>query len=161
MLPRHETPEHTEDYEGFYHLISFEGSVEKTTLQYIIRDHDKNKFESRKKEVQHLVNKIAAEFGKESVNLEIKDQYYNMREKIEPSMHIIDLASKAMQEVGIEPKIKPIRGGTDGAQLSFKGLPCPNIFTGGHNFHGRYEYIPIQSMEKAMQVIIKIATLLQ
>lgn len=161
MLPRHETPEHTEDYEGFYHLISFEGSVEKTTLQYIIRDHDKNKFESRKKEVQHLVNKIAAEFGKESVNLEIKDQYYNMREKIEPSMHIIDLVSKAMQEVGIEPKIKPIRGGTDGAQLSFKGLPCPNIFTGGHNFHGRYEYIPIQSMEKAMQVIIKIATLLQ
>ena len=161
MLPRHETPEHTEDYEGFYHLISFEGSVEKTTLHYIIRDHDKNKFESRKKEVQHLVNKIAAEFGKESVNLEIKDQYYNMREKIEPSMHIIDLASKAMQEVGIEPKIKPIRGGTDGAQLSFKGLPCPNIFTGGHNFHGRYEYIPIQSMEKAMQVIIKIATLLQ
>ena len=161
MLPRHETPEHTEDYEGFYHLISFEGSVEKTTLHYIIRDHDKSKFESRKKEVQHLVNKIAAEFGKESVNLEIKDQYYNMREKIEPSMHIIDLASKAMQEVGIEPKIKPIRGGTDGAQLSFKGLPCPNIFTGGHNFHGRYEYIPIQSMEKAMQVIIKIATLLQ
>ena len=161
MLPRHETPEHTEDYEGFYHLISFEGSVEKTTLHYIIRDHDKSKFESRKKEVQHLVNKIAAEFGKESVNLEIKDQYYNMREKIEPSMHIIDLASKAMQEIGIEPKIKPIRGGTDGAQLSFKGLPCPNIFTGGHNFHGRYEYIPIQSMEKAMQVIIKIATLLQ
>lgn len=161
MLPRHETPEHTEDYEGFYHLISFEGSVEKTTLHYIIRDHDKSKFESRKKEVQHLVNKIAAEFGKESVNLEIKDQYYNMREKIEPSMHIIDLASKAMQEIGIKPKIKPIRGGTDGAQLSFKGLPCPNIFTGGHNFHGRYEYIPIQSMEKAMQVIIKIATLLQ
>ncbi len=161
MLPRHETPEHTENYEGFYHLISFEGSVEKTTLLYIIRDHDKSKFESRKKEFQHLVNKIAAEFGTESVNLEIKDQYYNMREKIEPSMHIIDLASKAMREVGIEPKIKPIRGGTDGAQLSFKGLPCPNIFTGGHNFHGRYEYIPIQSMEKAMQVIIKIATLVQ
>lgn len=161
MLPRHETPEHTENYEGFYHLISFEGSVEKTTLLYIIRDHDKSKFESRKKEFQHLVNKIAAEFGAESVNLEIKDQYYNMREKIEPSMHIIDLASKAMREVGIEPKIKPIRGGTDGAQLSFKGLPCPNIFTGGHNFHGRYEYIPIQSMEKAMQVIIKIATLVQ
>lgn len=161
MLPRHETPEHTENYEGFYHLISLEGSVEKTTLLYIIRDHDKSKFESRKKEFQHLVNKIAAEFGTESVNLEIKDQYYNMREKIEPSMHIIDLASKAMREVGIEPKIKPIRGGTDGAQLSFKGLPCPNIFTGGHNFHGRYEYIPIQSMEKAMQVIIKIATLVQ
>lgn len=159
MLPRHETPEHTENYEGFYHLISFEGNVEKTTLLYIIRDHDRSKFESRKKEIQHLVNKIAAEFGADSVNLEIKDQYYNMREKIEPLMHIIDLASEAMREVGIEPKIKPIRGGTDGAQLSFKGLPCPNIFTGGHNFHGRYEYIPIQSMEKAMQVIVKIATL--
>jgi len=161
MLPRHETPEHTENYEGFYHLISFDGSVEKTTLLYIIRDHNRSKFESRKKEFQHLVNKIAAEFGTESVKLEIKDQYYNMREKIEPKMHIIELASKAMKEVGIEPKIKPIRGGTDGAQLSFKGLPCPNIFTGGHNFHGRYEYIPIQSMEKAMQVIIKIATLVQ
>ncbi|MGM9817798.1 MAG: peptidase T [Paludibacteraceae bacterium] len=159
MLPRHETPEHTENYEGFYHLISFEGNVEKTTLLYIIRDHDRSKFESRKKEIQHLVNKIAAEFGADSVNLEIKDQYYNMREKIEPLMHIVDLASEAMREVGIEPKIKPIRGGTDGAQLSFKGLPCPNIFTGGHNFHGRYEYIPIQSMEKAMQVIVKIATL--
>lgn len=159
MLPRHETPEHTENYEGFYHLISFEGNVEKTTLLYIIRDHDRSKFESRKKEIQHLANKIAAEFGADSVNLEIKDQYYNMREKIEPLMHIIDLASEAMREVGIEPKIKPIRGGTDGAQLSFKGLPCPNIFTGGHNFHGRYEYIPIQSMEKAMQVIVKIATL--
>lgn len=161
MLPRHETPEHTENYEGFYHLISFDGSVEKTTLLYIIRDHDRSKFESRKKEFQHLVNKIAAEFGTESVKLEIKDQYYNMREKIEPKMHIIELASKAMKEVGIEPKIKPIRGGTDGAQLSFKGLPCPNIFTGGHNFHGRHEFIPIQSMEKAMQVIIKIATLVQ
>lgn len=159
MLPRHETPEHTENYEGFYHLISFEGNVEKTTLLYIIRDHDRSKFESRKKEIQHLANKIAAEFGADSVNLEIKDQYYNMREKIEPLMHIVDLASEAMREVGIEPKIKPIRGGTDGAQLSFKGLPCPNIFTGGHNFHGRYEYIPIQSMEKAMQVIVKIATL--
>lgn len=159
MLPRHETPEHTENYEGFYHLISFEGNVEKTTLLYIIRDHDRSKFESRKKEIQHLVNKIAAEFGADNVNLEIKDQYYNMREKIEPLMHIVDLASEAMREVGIEPKIKPIRGGTDGAQLSFKGLPCPNIFTGGHNFHGRYEYIPIQSMEKAMQVIVKIATL--
>ncbi len=159
MLPRHETPEHTENYEGFYHLISVEGSVEKTTLVYIIRDHDRTKFESRKKEMQHLVNKIAAEFGTDSVSLELKDQYYNMREKIEPSMHIIDLASEAMHAVGVEPTIKPIRGGTDGAQLSFKGLPCPNIFTGGHNFHGRYEYIPIPSMEKAMQVIIKIATL--
>ncbi len=159
MLPRHETPEHTENYEGFYHLISIEGSVEKTTLVYIIRDHDRTKFESRKKEMQHLVNKIAAEFGTDSVSLELKDQYYNMREKIEPSMHIIDLASEAMRAVGVEPSIKPIRGGTDGAQLSFKGLPCPNIFTGGHNFHGRYEYIPVPSMEKAMQVIIKIATL--
>lgn len=161
MLPRHETPEHTDGYEGFYHLISFEGSVEQTTLQYIIRDHDASKFESRKKEMQHLANKIASEFGEECIQLEIKDQYYNMREKIEPQMHIVHLASQAMREVGIEPTIKPIRGGTDGAQLSFKGLPCPNIFTGGHNFHGRYEYIPVQSMEKAMQVIVKIATLAQ
>ncbi|MBO5850663.1 MAG: peptidase T [Paludibacteraceae bacterium] len=159
MLPRHETPEHTEGYEGFYHLISIDGNVEKTTMNYIIRDHDRDRFERRKKEFQHLVNKIVAEFGKNAATLEIEDQYYNMREKIEPVKHIVDLAFRAMEEVGVEPKIRPIRGGTDGAKLSFKGLPCPNVFTGGHNFHGRYEYIPIPSMEKAMQVIVKIATL--
>jgi tripeptide aminopeptidase len=159
MLPRHETPEHTEGYEGFYHLISIDGNVEKTTMNYIIRDHDRDRFERRKKEFQHLVNKIVAEFGKNVATLEIEDQYYNMREKIEPVKHIVDLAFRAMEEVGVEPKIRPIRGGTDGAKLSFKGLPCPNVFTGGHNFHGRYEYLPIPSMEKAMQVIVKIATL--
>ena len=159
MLPRHETPEHTEGYEGFYHLISIDGNVEKTTMNYIIRDHDRDRFERRKKEFQHLVNKIVAEFGENAATLEIEDQYYNMREKIEPVKHIVDLAFRAMEEVGVEPKIRPIRGGTDGAKLSCKGLPCPNVFTGGHNFHGRYEYIPIPSMEKAMQVIVKIATL--
>ena len=157
MLPRHETPEHTEGYEGFYHLMSMEGSVEKTTLNYIIRDHDHDRFERRKKEMQHLVNKINAEFGDNTAETEIKDQYYNMREKVEPLMHIVDLAADAMKEVGITPNIKPIRGGTDGSQLSFKGLPCPNIFAGGHNFHARFEYVPVQSMEKATQVIVTIA----
>lgn len=156
MLPRHETPEHTEGYEGFYHLMSIEGSVEKTTLNYIIRDHDRDRFERRKKEMQHLVNKINAEFGENTATVELKDQYYNMREKVEPLMHIVDLAAAAMKEVGITPNIKPIRGGTDGSQLSFKGLPCPNIFAGGHNFHGRFEYVPVQSMEKATQVIVTI-----
>jgi tripeptide aminopeptidase len=156
MLPRHETPEHTEGYEGFYHLMSMEGSVEKTTLNYIIRDHDRDRFERRKKEMQHLVNKINAEFGENTASVELKDQYYNMREKVEPLMHIVDMAATAMKEVGITPNIKPIRGGTDGSQLSFKGLPCPNIFAGGHNFHGRFEYVPVQSMEKATQVIITI-----
>jgi tripeptide aminopeptidase len=157
MLPRHETPEHTEGYEGFYHLMGMEGKVEKTTLNYIIRDHDRDRFERRKKEMVHLVNKINAEFGENTATVEIKDQYYNMREKVEPVMHIIDLAFKAMQEVGITPKVKPIRGGTDGARLSFEGLPCPNIFAGGHNFHSRFEYVPVPSMEKATQVIITIA----
>ena len=157
MLPRHETPEHTQDYEGFFHLTNMEGTVEKTTLSYIIRDHDRDRFERRKKEIQHLVNKINAEFGENTANIEIKDQYYNMREKIEPVMHIIDLAFEAMKEVGVTPNVKPIRGGTDGARLSFEGLPCPNIFAGGHNFHGRFEYLPVQSMEKAMQVVVKIA----
>jgi tripeptide aminopeptidase len=156
MLPRHETPEHTEGYEGFYHLMSMEGSVEKTILNYIIRDHDRDRFERRKKEMQHLVNKINAEFGENTASVELKDQYYNMREKVEPLMHIVDMAATAMKEVGITPNIKPIRGGTDGSQLSFKGLPCPNIFAGGHNFHGRFEYVPVQSMEKATQVIVTI-----
>lgn len=159
MLPRHETPEHTEGYEGFYHITNIEGTVEKTTLNCLIRDHDRDKFERRKKELQHLVNKINAEFGENTAIIELKDQYYNMREKIEPIMYIIDIASQAMKKVGVTPKISPIRGGTDGARLSYMELPCPNIFAGGHNFHGRFEYIPIPSMEKAMMVIVKIAEL--
>lgn len=155
MLPRWETPEHTEGYEGFYHLISFSGTVEQTVLTYIIRDHDRARFESRKHEMEHLVHKINAEFPG-CATAEIKDQYYNMREKIEPVMHIIDVAKLAMQNAGVKPKVQPIRGGTDGAQLSFKGLPCPNIFAGGMNMHGRYEYVSIQAMEKAMQTIVEI-----
>lgn len=156
MLPRWETPEHTEEYEGFYHLVGMEGTVEKTVLTYIIRDHDRDRFERRKKEFEHLARKINHEFP-DCCTLEIKDQYYNMREKIEPVMHIIDIAEEAMRQEGVTPKVVPIRGGTDGAQLSFKGLPCPNIFAGGLNFHGRYEFVPIQSMEKAEMVIVRIA----
>lgn len=159
MLPGHETPEHTEGYEGFYHLISFNGDVEQTTVAYIIRDHDRARFENRKKEIEQLVQKINAEYGEGTAKLELRDQYYNMREKIEPVMHIIDTAFAAMEAAGVKPNVKPIRGGTDGAQLSFKGLPCPNIFAGGLNFHGRYEFVPIQNMEKAMNVIVKIAEL--
>ena len=155
MLPRWETPEHTEGYEGFYHLVGMEGSVEKTVLTYIIRDHDRDRFERRKKEFEHLARKINNEFPG-CCTLEIKDQYYNMREKIEDRMEIIRIAEQAMRDCDITPKVVPIRGGTDGAQLSFKGLPCPNIFAGGLNFHGRYEFIPIQSMEKARDVIVKI-----
>jgi tripeptide aminopeptidase len=155
MLPRHETPEHTEGYEGFYHLISMNGTVEETTISYIIRDHDRERFENRKKEMQHLVSKINAEYP-HCATLNLRDQYFNMREKILPVMHVVDLVEEAMKDINITPKIKAIRGGTDGAQLSFKGLPCPNIFTGGHNFHGRFEYIPVQSMEKATELIIRI-----
>ena len=158
MLPRWETPEHTEGYEGFYHLVGIEGDVEKTVVTYIIRDHDRDRFERRKKELEHLVRKFNNEFPN-STEIEIKDQYYNMREKIEPVMHIIDTAEEAMRNVGVTPHVVPIRGGTDGAQLSFKGLPCPNIFAGGLNFHGRYEFVPIQSMEKAMEVIVEIIRL--
>ena len=159
MLPAHETPEHTEGYEGFYHLISFNGDVEQTTVAYILRDHDRARFESRKKKIERFVSEINAEYGEGTATLELRDQYYNMREKIEPVMHIIDTAFAAMEAVGVKPNVKPIRGGTDGAQLSFKGLPCPNIFAGGLNFHGRYEFAPIQNMEKAMKVIVKIAEL--
>ncbi|MCM1111040.1 MAG: peptidase T [Clostridium sp.] len=158
MLPRWETPEHTEGYEGFYHLVSIEGSVEKTVLTYIIRDHDRDRFERRKKELEHLTRKINNEFPG-CATLDIKDQYYNMREKIEPVMHIISVAEQAMRNVDVTPKVVPIRGGTDGAQLSFKGLPCPNIFAGGLNFHGRYEFVPVKSMEKASEVIAEIARL--
>ncbi len=158
MLPRWETPEHTEGYEGFYHLIGFDGSVEKTVLTYIIRDHDRDRFERRKKELEHLSRKINHEFP-DCASIEITDQYYNMREMVEPVMYIVDTAAEAMKEAGIVPNVRPVRGGTDGAQLSFKGLPCPNIFAGGHNFHGRYEFIPINSMKKAMDVIVNIAKL--
>jgi len=160
MLPRSETPEHTENYEGFYHLTNMEGTVEKSTLSYIIRDHDRDRFERRKKEITHLVNKINAEFGEGTAIIDIKDQYYNMREMVEPVMHIVDLAFDALEAVGVKPNVKPIRGGTDGSRLSYMGLPCPNIFAGGHNFHGRFEFVPVQSMEKAMMVVVKIAELL-
>ena len=156
MLPRWETPEHTEGYEGFYHLVGIEGDVEKAVLTYIIRDHDRDRFERRKKEFEHLTRKINKEFP-DCASLELKDQYYNMREKIEPVMHVIEIAEQAMRNADVTPKVVPIRGGTDGAQLSFKGLPCPNIFAGGLNFHGRYEFVPIPSMEKAVQVIVEIA----
>ncbi len=158
MLPRWETPEHTEGYEGFYHLTSIEGTVEKTVLTYIIRDHDRDRFERRKKELEHLTRKINHEFPGVA-ELEIKDQYYNMREKIDPVMHIVEIAEEAMRRAGVTPVVVPIRGGTDGAQLSFKGLPCPNIFAGGLNFHGRYEFVPIPSMEKATSTIVEIARL--
>lgn len=158
MLPRWETPEHTEGYEGFYHLIHIDGSVETTTLTYIIRDHDRDRFERRKKELEHLVRKTNNEFP-DCCSIDIKDQYYNMREKIEPMRHIIDIAEEAMRLAGVTPVVVPIRGGTDGAQLSFKGLPCPNIFAGGLNFHGRYEFVPIPSMEAAERTIVEIAKL--
>ena len=158
MLPRWETPEHTEGYEGFYHLVSMEGNVEKTVLTYIIRDHDRDRFERRKKELEHLARKINHEFP-DCCTIEIKEQYDNMREKIEPAMYIVEIAEEAMRRADITPKVQPIRGGTDGAQLSFKGLPCPNIFAGGLNFHGRYEFVRIPSMEKASQVIVEIARL--
>ena len=159
MLPRYDTPEHTEGYEGFFHLIKFDGTVERSTLTYIIRDFDKDRFERRKKEFEHLGRKINAEFGPDTCTIELHDQYYNMYEKIVPNMNIVRLAHRAMEKVGVKPLELPIRGGTDGCQLSFKGLVCPNIFSGGHNFHGRYEYIPVQSMEKAVDVIVKICEL--
>ena len=155
MLPRWETPEHTEGYEGFYHLVGIQGTVEETVLTYIIRDHDRARFESRKREIEHLVRKTNTEFPG-CCTVEIKDQYYNMREKIEPVIEIIGYVEDAMRMAGLEPKVQPIRGGTDGAQLSFKGLPCPNIFAGGENFHGRFEYVPVQSMEKATEVVVNI-----
>ena len=160
MLPRWETPEHTEGYEGFYHLVGFEGTVEESTLTYIIRDHDLDRFQRRKKELEHLTRKINHEYPG-CASIEIKDQYFNMREKIEPVMYIIDIAKQAMLNADVTPIVQPIRGGTDGAQLSFKGLPCPNIFAGGLNFHGRYEFVPIPSMEKAAKVIVEICKLVE
>ena len=158
-MPKAETPEQTEGYEGFYHLVGIKGSVEETVLSYIIRDHDRKRFEQRKSFVYELTDRFNGQYGEGTVTADIHDQYYNMREKVEPMMHVIDIARAAMESVGIECKVKAIRGGTDGAQLSFKGLPCPNIFAGGLNFHGRNEFVPIQSMEKAMMTIVKIAEL--
>ena len=158
-LPRLETPEHTQDRQGFFHLYSVKGEVDSTELQYIIRDHDKEHFEARKEMMLKLADELNSQLGEPRVSVEIKDQYFNMREKIEPVMHIVAIAEKAMEQAGIKPLIKPIRGGTDGSQLSFKGLPCPNIFAGGHNFHGRYEYVPVESIQKAIEVIVNIAQL--
>ena len=159
MMPADEVPERTEGYEGFFHLIGMQGEVEQTQLTYIIRDHDREKFEARKSFMAEIARQLNEKYGHEVCVCDIKDQYYNMRQQVEPLMHIIDIAFSAMKEAGVEPKVKAIRGGTDGAQLSFKGLPCPNIFAGGLNFHGRYEFAPIQSIEKAMKVVVKIAEL--
>ncbi len=158
-LPRMETPEHTEGYEGFFHLYSVKGEVEETVLQYIIRDHDRGHFEARKEVMEKLANELNSQYERKVIEIEIKDQYYNMKEKVEPVMHIVDIAEQAMKTLNINPLIKAIRGGTDGSQLSYMGLPCPNIFAGGHNFHGRYEYVPVESMIKATEVICKIAEL--
>lgn len=158
-MPENDVPEKTEGYEGFYHLTSMKGDVEETILIYIIRDFFKDSFEKRKLVMEQIKNKLNEKYGKEIISLNISDSYYNMREKIEPVKHIVDMAEQAMKEVKVTPKIVPIRGGTDGARLSFMGLPTPNIFTGGHNFHGKYEYISVESMEKAVEVILKIVEL--
>ena len=159
MLPADETPETTEGYQGFYHLLGIQANIEKAQLSYIIRDHDRARFEQRKVFIRECAEKINEKYGAGVCEIEVNDQYYNMKEKIDPNMHVIDLVLKAMQECGVPSKVMPIRGGTDGAQLSFKGLPCPNIFAGGVNFHGPYEFVSIQVMEKAMQVIVKICEL--
>lgn len=156
MLPADETPETTEGYEGFYHLLGIESNIENAKLSYIIRDHDRDRFEDRKAFIKKAVAQMNEKYGADTVTAEVKDQYYNMKEMIDPNMHVIDIVLKAMQQCDVPPKVSPIRGGTDGAQLSFKGLPCPNIFAGGINFHGPYEFISIPVMEKAMQVIVKI-----
>ena len=156
LLPQHERPEHTEGYEGFYHLIDIRGQVEETVMRYLVRDHNRQRFEQRKKYLEECAALIRLKYGKNTVQLDIRDQYYNMKEKIEPVKYVVDLAKDAMISCGVEPVIKPIRGGTDGARLSYMGLPTPNLFTGGHNFHGRYEFIPVQSMAKAVEVILKI-----
>jgi tripeptide aminopeptidase len=162
-LPSDETPETTKGYEGFYHVHHLTGSIEETVVELIIRDHNKIKFEKRKEKVEKIVRKInkkfAKQFGEDIAITEINDQYYNMKEKVVPVKYIVDIAEKAMKELEIKPLIKPIRGGTDGCQLSYMGLPCPNIFAGGHNFHGKYEYVPVESMQKAVNVIVKIAEL--
>lgn len=162
-LPKEEVPEKTKGYEGFFHVVGLSGSIEETTLNVIIRDHDRKKFEKRKKLIGKIADKInrkfEKQFGGDVAIAEVKDYYYNMKEMVEPVMHIVDIAEKAMRDLGIEPLIKPIRGGTDGSRLSYMGLPCPNIFAGGHNFHGKYEYVPVESMQRAVEVIVKIAEL--
>ena len=159
MLPADETPETTEGYQGFYHLLGIQSNVEGAKMSYIIRDHDRERFEERKHFMMKCADQMNAKYGEGTVTCEVKDQYYNMKEKIDPQMHVIDLVLHAMQDCGVAPKVKPIRGGTDGAQLSFKGLPCPNIFAGGVNFHGPYEFVSIQSMQKAVEVIVRICAL--
>ena len=159
MLPVMARPEHTEGYEGFFHLISFKGTVEKADFAYIIRDHDRARFEARKEMMVKVADYLNAHYGEGTVALELKDQYYNMREQVEPHYHIVEKAVKAMEMAGVKARIQPIRGGTDGANLSFKGLPCPNIFAGGHNFHGKLEFVPLESMEKAAQVVLNLITL--
>ena len=159
MLPADETPETTEGYQGFYHLLGIQSNVEGAKLSYIIRDHDRERFEERKRFIQKCTDEMNKKYGEGTVTCEVNDQYYNMKEKIDPQMHVIDLVLHAMQDCGVAPKVKPIRGGTDGAQLSFKGLPCPNIFAGGVNFHGPYEFVSIQSMQKAVEVIVRICEL--
>jgi tripeptide aminopeptidase len=162
-LPKNEIPQETVDYEGFYHVVGLTGSIEESVVELIIRDHDAKLFQDRKNKVLEIAEginkKFAQQFGEDICVAEIKDQYYNMREKVEPMMFIVDLAEEAMKQLGITPLIKPIRGGTDGSRLSYMGLPCPNIFAGGHNFHGKYEYVPVESMQKAVDVIVKIAEL--
>ena len=159
LLPANETPATTEGYEGFYHLVGVQGEVEQTTLSYIIRDHDRARFEERKQFMQSLVEKVNAHYGEPLVSLDMKDQYYNMREKIEPVMYVIDIAKQAIEATGVAPVVRAIRGGTDGAQLSFKGLPCPNIFAGGLNFHGKMEFVTVENLQKAFQVILNILSL--
>lgn len=159
MLPPEQRPEHTTGFEGFFHLTSFEGDVSETKLEFIIRDHDLTKFEEKKNLMREVCNMINLRYGAGTVNLELKDQYFNMKQKVEPVKYIVDIAEQAMIEIGVKPKVKAIRGGTDGAQLSWKGLPCPNIFAGGHNFHGPYEFVPVQSLQKAVEVIVRIAEL--
>ncbi|MDB4583057.1 peptidase T [Draconibacterium sp.] len=159
MLPPVQRPEHTEKYEGFYHLLSLSGNVERAELQYLIRDHSFEKFEEKKKLLEEIVQLVNLEYGGKRVEMELTDQYFNMRKKIKPVMHVVDIAKEAMDQAGVEPKIKAIRGGTDGARLSYDGLPCPNVFAGGHNFHGPFEFIPIPSMLKSVEVILNIAQL--
>ena len=159
MLPADETPETTEGYEGFYHLLGIQSGIEQATLSYIIRDHDRDRFEDRKAFIKKCVAQMQEKYGEDAVVAEVKDQYYNMKEKIDPNMHVIDIVLHAMQDSGVPPRVKPIRGGTDGAQLSFRGLPCPNIFAGGVNFHGPYEFVSIQVMQKVVDVIIRICEL--
>ena len=158
-LPANERPENTEKYEGFFHLTDIKGNVEKAEIHWIIRDHDSVKFENRKNLLKEIVQQINSEYEKRIAEIEITDQYFNMRQKIEPVMHIVEIAKQAMLQAGVEPKVRAIRGGTDGARLSYEGLPCPNIFAGGHNFHGPFEFVPVQSMEKAVEVIVNIAGL--